>query len=44
MKLNFALNNVSVTESGVGRDDDNGQTFVSVPVGADVQSALREMV
>ena len=44
MKLDFGLDNVSVTEFGVGRDDGNGQTFVTVPVGADVQAALREMV
>jgi hypothetical protein len=44
MKLAFSLDNVSVTEFGVGRDDGNGQTFVAVPVGADVQAALREMV
>ena len=44
MKLEFGLDNVSVTEFGVGRDEGNGQTFVAVPVGADVQAALREMV
>ena len=30
MKLEFGLDNVSVTEFGVGRDDGNGQTFVAV--------------
>ena len=40
MKLEFGLDNVSVTEFGVGRDDGNGQTFVAVPVDADVQAAL----
>ena len=44
MKLEFGLGNVSVTEFGIGRDDGNGQTFVAVPVDADVQAALREMV
>ena len=44
MKLEFGIDNVSVTEFGVGRDDGDGQTFVAVPVGADVQAALREMV
>ncbi|MDI7269449.1 MAG: hypothetical protein QME96_15790, partial [Myxococcota bacterium] len=44
MKLEFDLENVSVTEFGVGLDDGNGQTFVVVPVDADVQTALREMV
>jgi len=41
MKLGFDLENVIVTEFGVGRDDGNGQTFVTVPVDADVQAALR---
>jgi len=44
MKLNFDIAGVSVTEFGVGRDDDDGQTFVSMPVDSDVQKALREMV
>jgi len=44
MNLEFDLENVIVTEFGVGRDDGNGQTFVTVPVDADVQAALREMV
>jgi hypothetical protein len=44
MKLDFDLKSVTVAEFGVGRDDGNGQTFVAVPVGADVQGALREMV
>jgi hypothetical protein len=44
MTLDFDLGNVTVTEFGVGRDDGNGQTFVAVPVDADVQGALREMV
>jgi len=44
MKLDFDLGNVTVTEFGVGRDDGNRQSFVAVPVDADVQTALREMV
>lgn len=44
MKLDFDLESVTVTEFGVGRDDGDGQTFVAVPVDADVQTALREMV
>ena len=44
MKLEFDLNNVTVAEFGVGRDDGNDQTFVTVPVDADVQAVLREMV
>ena len=43
MKLGFDLNNVTVTEFGVGREDENGQTFVALPVDAGVQAALREM-
>jgi len=43
MKLEFDLGNVTVTEFGVGRDDGHGETFVAVPVDADVQGALREM-
>lgn len=44
MKLEFDLGSVTVTEFGVGRDNGDAQTFVAVPVDADVQSALREMV
>jgi hypothetical protein len=44
MKLEFDLEKVEVTEFGVGRNDGNGQTYVAVPVDADVQTALREMV
>lgn len=44
MKLGFDIGNVAVTEFGVGRDDGNGRAFVAVPVDADVQAALREMV
>jgi hypothetical protein len=44
MKLAFDLDDVTVTEFGVGREDRNGQSFVAVPVDAGVQAALREMV
>ncbi len=44
MKLNFDMENVRVTEFGVGRDYNERQTFVAVPVDADVQAALREIV
>ena len=44
MNLDFDLANVTVTEFGVGREDGDDQTFVAVPVGADVQAALREIV
>jgi len=44
MKLNVDLQNVSVTEFGVGLDEGDSQTFVSIPVDAGVQAALREMV
>lgn len=44
MRLEFDLGSVTVTEFGVGREDGDGQTFVAVPVDADVQDALREMV
>lgn len=43
MNLEFDLNSVSLVEFGVGRDDGNGQEFVSVPVDAKVQTALCEM-
>ena len=44
MKLEFDVHNVKVTEFGVGRDDADGQNFVAVPVDADVQGAVQEMV
>lgn len=43
MKLEFDLASVVVTEFGVGREDQNGQSFVAVPVDSGVQQALREM-
>ena len=44
MKLEFDLDNVKLTEFGVGKDEDDVQTFVLVPVDASVKKALREMV
>jgi hypothetical protein len=44
MKLDFDIGKVTATEFGVGRDDGNARTFLAVPVDADVQAALREMV
>lgn len=43
MNLAFDLNQVTLVEFGVGRDDGNGQAFVAVPVDVKVQRALREM-
>jgi len=43
MKIDFNLQNISATEFGVGLDDGNGQTFVVIPVDADVQFALTDM-
>lgn len=43
MKLDFDLKSVSVTEFGIGRDNEGEQSFVAVPVDAGVQAALREM-
>ncbi|WP_419594583.1 hypothetical protein [Thiolapillus sp.] len=42
--MKFDLDNVIVTEFGVGIDDGNEQTFVVVPVDTEVQTALHEMV
>ena len=44
MILDFDIKNLTATEFGVGRDDGNGQTFVSLPVDANVQNALRDIV
>jgi hypothetical protein len=43
MNLEFELAQVQVTEFGVGREGDSGQSFFAVPVDAEVQQALREM-
>lgn len=44
MNLDFDLASVTVTEFGVGRENGGDQSFVAVPVGADVQAALREII
>ena len=44
MNLNFDINNVKVTEFGVGYDDGEHSEFVSVPVAEAVQAVLQEMV
>ena len=44
MNLNFDIDNVKVTEFGVGYDDGEHCKFVSVPVAEAVQAALQEMV
>jgi hypothetical protein len=44
MNLDFDLEQVRVTEFGVGLDAGSEPTFVEVSVDADVQGALREMV
>lgn len=43
IKLEFDLQNVSITEFGVGLDDGNGQAFVFVPVDDAAQKALCEI-
>jgi len=43
MNLKFDINNVEVTEFGVGRDDGHGRDFDRVTVDGDVQGALQEM-
>jgi len=42
--LEFDLQNVIVTEFGVGRDDGHSTSFVAVPVNGEAQRILREMV
>jgi hypothetical protein len=44
MNLGLNLNKVVVTEFGVGIEDSSGERFVAVPVDAEVQNALLEMV
>ena len=44
LSLRFDINKVRITEFGVGRDVDGGQTFATLPVDANVKSALGEMV
>jgi len=43
MNLKFDINNVVVTEFGVGRDDGHGRDFDRVTVDGNVQGALQEM-
>ena len=43
MPLAFDLQSVTVIEFGVGRDEDQGQSFTLVPVDTSVQTALVEM-
>ncbi len=43
MTLNFDFEKVQTVEFGVGRDEDDNQTFRLMPVDGDVQAALREM-
>ena len=44
MSLRFDIDDARITEFGVGRDVDGGQTFATLPVDANVKSALGEMV
>jgi len=44
MNWDFDINKVKVTEFGIGRDDGDEQAFVAVPVDAQVQTALQEMM
>src|SRR5437016_3622355 len=44
MTIAFSLRAVQIVEFGVGRDEDAGPVFNLVPVDADVQTALQEMV
>lgn len=43
MKLEFDFNQVSTTEFGVGRDEQDAQVFSLVPVDESVQKALRDV-
>jgi hypothetical protein len=43
MTVNFNFQDVSITEFGVGREGENGDSFVLVPVDTDVQVVLHEM-
>jgi Domain of unknown function (DUF4868) len=43
MKLQFDLQNVKLVEFGVGRDDDDGRSYMYVPVDVGAQNALAEM-
>jgi hypothetical protein len=43
MTVSFDFQNVTITEFGVGRDEEKGVTFVILPTDSDVQVALQEM-
>jgi hypothetical protein len=43
MPLNFNLEGIRSTAFGVGRDEEDGESFSLIPVDADVQEALSEM-
>jgi len=43
MKLDFDFSSVTITEFGVGRDDEAKAVFYSVPVDSDVQDALQDI-
>lgn len=44
MPAQFNVSTVELVEFGVGLDDGRDQRYVSVPIDADIQAALREMV
>jgi hypothetical protein len=43
MALNFNLDGIRSTAFGVGRDEEDGESFLLIPVDAEVQNALKEM-
>jgi|HubBroStandDraft_2_1064218.scaffolds.fasta_scaffold1333833_1 hypothetical protein len=43
MTVSFDFQNVTITEFGVGRDEEKGDSFLLVPIDSDVQVALHEM-
>lgn len=43
MNLDFDLDNVRSVEFGIGRDDEDVQSFVRIPVDSGVQDALKDM-
>lgn len=44
MPLAFGLETIDTIEFGIGRDTEHGTEFVVLPVDANVQQALRDMV
>lgn len=44
MSIQFDFNNITVTEFGLGLDQNDDRAYVQVPVDAEVQTALKEMV